>query len=48
MSNLYQKYFEASDPLEQDQLRKEIEARKEAASWNGIEPDFEEHCEMGS
>lgn len=41
-------YYEASDPEEKDRIRQEIEDREEAASWNGTEPDFEEHCEMGS
>lgn len=48
MANLYQKYYETSDPEEKDRIRQEIEDRKETASWNGTEPDFEEHCEMGS
>lgn len=47
MANLYQKYYEASDPEEQERIRQQIEEAKEAASWNGTTPDFEEHNEMG-
>ena len=47
MANLYQEYYEASDPEEKERIRKKIEKRKEAASWNGRKPDYNEDCEMG-
>ena len=51
MGNLLEKYYEAvksGDTMAEYNLRKQIEERRNTASWNGCRPDYEEHYEMGS
>lgn len=50
MSNLLQEYYNTDDELTKAELRGQIDRIKEAYSWIGEEPsfeDFNDDCEMG-